>query len=341
MIRALLLVLVLAALFLSSTSAAAALPVYAHEYGFSCEQCHSIVPHLNAFGEDFLRAGFRLPPSIAARRTFPLAVKVNLAYTSQPDAGHLPKAMVDELELLAGAPITKHVSYRVEQYAMDGGVPGNTRDAWLQFTSVPEFGSRAAALRVTVGEFTLPLPVDPETQRDTLNHYALFDQSVGNNPFNLFDDRIGVDVAYGAQGQGASVHVLALKGHDPQSGLPSDGLDRMIVAQNGTRIDMLTAYRYDGSRPLGARDRFWREAFGLTHRAGLGTFDFVLQTGGDSNAAPRASAVHSSGGFAQIRWAWSADVVGDLRFDRTSDSLSGGKDALTAALIFRPRRNAR
>jgi hypothetical protein len=319
-----------------------ALPLFAHEYGFSCDQCHSVVPHLNEFGQAFLRAGFRLPPSIATHRAFPLSMKVNLAYSNLPDPTHLPKAIVDEVELLTAAPITGHISYRLEQYLVDGGVPGKTRDAWLAFTSAPAFGSQTAALRITAGQFTLPLPVDPETQRDTLNHYALFDQAIGKNPFNFFDDRIGIDAAYGRNGAGPSIHILALKGHDPQSGLPTNGTDRMALVQIASSSDALYAYRYEGARSLGpVDDRFWRQTFGLTHWSARGTFDAVVQTGFDSNPGVQVSGVHSSGGFAQLRWVFSPRYVGDLRFDETSDTSAGARHSLTAAIILQTRRNER
>ncbi|HEY7981928.1 MAG TPA: hypothetical protein VID19_10635 [Candidatus Eremiobacteraceae bacterium] len=332
----------LAVLSIASSRPAEALPLFADAYGFSCEQCHSVVPHLNAFGQAFLRAGFRLPASIATRRAFPLSVKVNLAYSSRPDPAQLPKSIVDELELLTGGPVSRHVSYRLEQYLIDGGVPGKTRDAWLAFTSAPAFGSSAAALRLTAGQFTLPLPVDPETQRDTLNHYAIFDQTIGKNPFNFFDDRIGLDAAYGRSVAGPSVHFVFLEGRDPQSHLRPDGIDRMALAQDASVADALYAYRYDGLRKFGLiDDRFWRQAFGLTHWSSRGTFDALVQTGFDSNPAEDVPAVHSSAGFAQLRWEFSPRYVGDLRFDRTSDALAGAHHSVTAAMIYRTRRNER
>ena len=319
-----------------------ALPLFAHEYGFSCEQCHSVVPHLNEFGQAFMRAGFRLPSSVERNRTFPISVKLNFAYSSQADPNKLPKAIVDEVELLTGSPITRHISYRFEQYLVDGGVPGKTRDAWLSYTSAPTFGNTAAAFRISAGQFTLPLPVDPETQRDTLNHYALFDQTIGKNPFNFFDDRVGIDAAYGRLAGGPAVHLLALKGHDPQSGLPTDGTDQMMLGQDASATDVAYAYRYEGARKLGTiDDRFWRQAFGLTHWSGRLTLDALLQTGFDSNPDAGVSAVHSSGGFAQTRWEFSPKSVGELRLDRTSDALTGARQSLTATMVFRTRRNER
>ncbi|HEV2878622.1 MAG TPA: hypothetical protein VGW96_03480, partial [Candidatus Eremiobacteraceae bacterium] len=54
--------LALGFLFLE-VSEAQAIPVFAHRYGLSCQVCHTTVPHLTTFGEEFGRAGFRLPPS--------------------------------------------------------------------------------------------------------------------------------------------------------------------------------------------------------------------------------------------------------------------------------------
>src|SRR5271166_3674523 len=146
-----------------------------------------------------------------AADVFPIALKVNLQYSSEPDPNGLPKAIVDEVELLASGPVTPHVSYRLEQYMVDGGEPGLTRDAWLEFLSRPAFGDTGSALRVTAGQFTLPLPVDPETQRETINHYQIFDQKVGDDPFDCFNDGMGIDIAYGRETDGTVVHLMALK----------------------------------------------------------------------------------------------------------------------------------
>jgi len=158
-------------LWLLQGAAALALPVFAHRYGLSCQTCHTVVPELNEFGERFKGNGFRLP---AAQNAFPLAVKVKMAYSSESEPG-LPKAVVDEIELLAGGTAGKNLSYFVEQYIVDGAEMGLTRDAWLQFDG--------ANFRLRGGQFTLPLPVDVETERKTEAHYMLYDQHVGLNAF--------------------------------------------------------------------------------------------------------------------------------------------------------------
>lgn len=63
----------------------------------------------------------------------PVAVKVNLAYTSDTDPSGLPKAIVDEVELLTAGAIGTHGSYFLEQCAIDGGRPGRPRDVWIVY----------------------------------------------------------------------------------------------------------------------------------------------------------------------------------------------------------------
>ncbi|MBV8356207.1 MAG: hypothetical protein JO101_12850, partial [Candidatus Eremiobacteraeota bacterium] len=199
---------------------ASATPAFAHRYGVTCQTCHTIVPRLNAFGEKFEAAGYRWPGPVAVHDAFPVALKSNLAYSSAPST--LPKYIVDEVEFLVMATAGNHWTYRVEQYAVDGGVPGATRDAYVQYFSDAASAwhdDARPAFDVKAGQFTLPLPNDPETQRPTENHYAIYDQTVGLNPFNFFDDRIGLDAHVSARG--GELSLLALKGHDPQSGLPS------------------------------------------------------------------------------------------------------------------------
>jgi len=326
--------LVIGSLVLSSFAAgqpARALPVFAHRFGLSCEACHTTVPHLNAFGEAFRDRGFQLATS---RRplAIPVAAKFNLAYSSTSDDGGLPKAMVDELELLTGGHAGRNVSYFVEQYVIDGGRPGSTRDAWLSVDN---------AMSVKVGQFSLPLPVDVEDERDTLAHYAAFDQTVGINPFALFDPKIGVELSLGRAG-GAALHALALTGHDPQSGIASQGVDRMmevVVPSNGLDV---SAYRYDGARPLlPIDDRFSRQGLGLGANTGKLRFDTVVQRGWDTSADGRGDGVSSGAGFAQFRWECSPALSAVARYDEVSDDVSGMRRSIAAAIVARPARNMR
>lgn len=284
---------------------AKALPVFAHRYGLTCQACHTTVPHLSAFGEAFLRNGFRL--SSPQRGALPIAMKVNLAYTSDPDPNGLPKAIVDEVELLTGGAIGDRVNYFIEQYAIDGGVPGRPRDAWMQYNG--------NAVHVRAGEFTLPLPVDPETERDTQAHYLVYDQTVGANAFNFFDPRAGVEV-YSASSNGDGVH-LALLERDQQ----------MAFAAKSFRDLTLYAYRYQGSG-------FFRQALGARRRIGKLDLAGVLQRGKDPDA-------DSSGGFVEAHYTFAPSLMAVARYDRVWDSLGGAQQQTVLSLVTRPARNMR
>jgi len=322
-------------------SRATAIPVFAHRYGFSCEQCHSTVPHLNDFGERFRAAGFRIPGA-PEHGTLPVAIKVNLAYSSEPDPNGLPKALVDEVELLSGGSHGK-LSYFVESYVVDGGRHGNLRDAWICYTPSGDAAPNALRPSLRAGQFTLDLPADPESFRLTENHYAVFDQTVGANPFKLFEPRLGVGLALDARG-GAGLQLLALKGHDPQSGLPSRGLDTMIAASAPVGPIELSAYRYAGSRLLPAGiDSFWRLGYAASVEFGKLELVALSQAGNDTHAigavAP-GTPTAATGGFLEGRWIFSPALTAVARYDGTNDP-SGLHRSTTISLVRRLRRNSK
>ena len=303
---------------------ASAIPVFAHRYGLSCQACHTAVPHLSEFGEAFLERGYRLP-GVEAKTVLPIAIKINLNYTSEPDASGLPRALVDEVELLTGGHVGRSGSYFAEAYVIDGGRPGAVRDAW--------YARRIGDVQVTAGQFTLALPVDPETFRETSAHYALYDQTVGANPFRFFDPKQGVSLESGGNALHATLALLGA--HDPASGLRSNGVDRMIGVRSVRGALIASAYRYDGTRPVVAGgDRFWRQGIALAFVGPRLRLDATVQNGNDAGLR-----VRSSGGFLQARYAFTPELTGIVRYDGTSDTAFAR--ALIVGASRRVARNAR
>lgn len=327
------------AIVLMSLSRAEAIPQFAHDYGMSCVKCHSVVPQLNSFGQAFLDNGYRIP-QVSPAHAFPVSVRFNLAYSSAPDDSGLPKAIVDELELLSAGTIDRRTSYFVEQYVLDGGVAGSTRDAWLSFR-LSGADRTATPLSIRTGQFTLPLPVDPETFRDTAEHYAVFDQTVGDNTFDFFEPKTGADLHVGTALRGLSGNYAMVYGHEQQSGLPSDGHDTMFFVQDATGPVTLSSYNYSGLRPLGSvPDRFVRQGFGLSLYRGRVVLDNVVQTGFDSSAFGKGSGAASSGGFSQLRYTFSVTDYAIVRVDGTQDT-NGFSRSTTVLLGRRFARNTR
>ena len=322
------LVLLLFAAVAVRPAPAPAIPIFAHQYDVTCAKCHSVVPHLNEFGAAFMANGYRIP-GVQPGPAFLLATKVNLVDSSAkqgtgPDGAGLPKAIVDEIELFTAGGIGTRASYFVEQYLVDGGMPGLTRDAWV-VDRVNPWGARIPVY-VKGGSFTLPLPVDPETFRETYQHYTIFDQAVGANPFNFFDPKIGAQFSVGDPLRGLNGQFFAGPGHDRQSGLPTMGTDTMGFVQESAGRLGVSAYRYAGSRPTPAGpDSFWRVGYGLIYNQwGRLSSESVLQTGWDSTCGVVVGlGCASSGGFTQLRYQFNHRLFVAGRYEGTDDPTNG------------------
>jgi hypothetical protein len=313
---------------------ASAVPLFARQYGVTCEKCHSVIPHLNAFGAAFMAYGDRMP-GVTPGPAFPIAVKVNLLDSSEyqgngPNGSGLPKAIVDEVELFISGGIGGRASYYAEQYVVDGGEPGLLREAWITDRVNP--WEARIPVYVQGGQFTLPLPVDPETFRDTYRGYAIYTQTVGANPFTFFDPHVGARVGAGDPLRGASVQFFAGPGYDRQSGLPKTGADTMEYAQDGMGAFTLSVYHYQGVRPLagGSFDRFERSGYGFTFGQWTRfSSEAVLQTGWDSNCATVGfTGCSSSGGFEQLRYAFDRRLFAEARYEGTHDPSGFTRDGV-------------
>jgi hypothetical protein len=313
-------------------AAAEAIPLFAHQYGVTCEKCHSVIPHLNTFGAAFLAYGERFP-GVSSGPAFPLSVKTNIVDSSEyqgsgPDGAGLPKLIVDEVEAFTTATIGSRANYFVEQYVVDGGEPGLLRDAWV--------GDRVNPWQARIpvylqgGQFTLPLPVDPETFRDTYQDYTPYVQTVAANPFDFFDPALGARVGVGDPLRGLSLQLFAGPGYTRQSGLAATGVDTETYLQDAMGPFTLSALRYDGLRPVpfGPFDRFTRDVFGFTYGQWTRfSSEAVLIEGTDSNCATLPSAAArgcvSSGGFEQLRYALNRRLFLEARYEGTDDSTTG------------------
>jgi hypothetical protein len=328
---------------------ALAIPVFAHRYGFTCQQCHATVPHLNAFGTYFLKHGFRLPQAGGA---FPIAVKTELNYSSggsgdedEPGgSAQLPKLIVNEVELISAGSLGRNTSYYAEQYIVDGGEPGLPRDIWVNFDhSINPSNPTATAVHAKLGQFTLPLLYDPETQRPTISGYSLYSQTVGINPFNFFNDGIGADLYATNDRLGLEAHLATVESYTPQSGIPDSGIDLMAtVSATFANYVTLQAYRYQGQRAVTPiEDRFWRQGVQALYSRGRFQLGGALQTGYDSSDDGYGLGILSSGGFLQAAWTFNGATALYARYDDIYDPFNLRQTDAVVDLVLRPRRNMR
>lgn len=324
-----------------------AVPLFAHQYGVTCQKCHSVIPHLNEFGAAFLGYGERFP-GISSGPAVPISVKLNLVDSSQnqgsgPNGAGLPRAIVDEIEVFASATIGSRANFFVEQYVVNGGEPGLLRDAWIGDRVNPWPAKIPVYLQG--GQFTLPLPVDPETFRDTYQTYTPYVRTVGANPFNFFDPKMGLRLGVGDPLRGVSVQLFAGPGYDQQSGLAPTGVDNEVYAQDGMGPFVLSAFHYAGLRPIANApfDRFERTGVGFTYgQWGRFSSEAVLIGGWDSNCAtPRPAGCTSSGGFEQLRYAFNRRLFAEARYEGTGGSAGGFARDGVVMLGYGPVENMR
>ncbi len=350
--RALVPVVLLALAF--SAGRAEAIPIFAHRYGFTCQVCHTEVPHLTRFGEAFLANGYRIK-GLKPKPAFPVAVRVETDYASagaaDPDdvKGPLPKTIVNEIELLTGGSVGTRGSYWFEPYIIDGGFPGVVRDAWMADRLTSDGARTPLVLRG--GQFTLPLPLDPETFRETTQPYAIWGQTAGLNPFTFFDTKIGAQFEIGDPDRQVAGTIAAFKGADTQSGLQRDGTDSMETLARNLGDFQLSAYRYDGSRALegygfnntqyftNVGDRFWRNGFGAGWVTAHTEINAVYQIGNDSAADVYHDALVTSGAFLQVRQTLGNRAFAVARWDATNGPTFAR--SFTAGAGYRVSRNTR
>ena len=321
--------------------------LFAHQYGVTCAKCHSVIPHLNEFGAAFMANGERFP-QISSGPAVPLAVKVNVVDSSAyqgngPNGQGLPKLIVDEVEAFTSATIGSRANFFVEQYLVDGGEPGRLRDAWVADRLNP-WDSRIP-LAIQGGQFTLPLPVDPETFRDTYQEYAPYVQRVGANPFELFDAQPGVRLSAGNPLRGFNVQFFGGAGSE-------------LYAQQAMGALTLSFFRYGGSQPIGTTslDHFTRTGYGVTYGQWMRfSSEAVLVQGWDSNCGippfpstplragslTAGTGCASSGGFEQIRYAFGRRLFAEARYEGTNDPTNGFTRDGVVLLGYGPTENSR
>jgi hypothetical protein len=282
-------------------------------------------------------------------------VRTDITYASggaaDPDEvrGPLPKAIVDEVEFLTGGSLGARGSYWAEQYAIDGGFTGSTRDVYLADRLTPDDAKVPIVARF--GQYTLPLPLDPETFRETTQPYGIWSQTAGANPFQFFDSKLGLQAQIGDPSRGFAGTINALQGHDFQSGLPSGGLDTMLTLQRDLGDFRFELYRYDGTRKLAGPafdnfqhltnigDRFWRNGYAAGWSRGRTELDAVYQNGNDTSGDVYGDALQTSGGFVQARQTIGTRYFALARYDATAGATFAR--TLTGGLGTRLSRNTR
>lgn len=205
--KKIIIILLTAFVFISLSDIAKATPAFARKYNMSCQTCHSPIPKLKPYGEDFAGNGFRFEDKKATRyfvetgdqdlsliRNFPLAIRfdahatMNYANSEKTDFG-VPFI----LKLLSGGEISDKLSYYFYFYLSERGELVGVEDCFIQYNNL--FG---IDLDIIFGQFQVSDPLFKRELRLTLEDYQVYKSRPGLSKMGLAYDR-GLMISYGME----------------------------------------------------------------------------------------------------------------------------------------------
>ncbi|MDZ7290306.1 MAG: hypothetical protein ONB44_08505 [candidate division KSB1 bacterium] len=181
-----------------------AIPAFARKYDMSCNVCHSPIPKLKPYGEDFAGDGFQLPDKEPPRyyretgddrlllmRELPLALRLEGWVRYQPQTAKRSDFQSPYLlKILSGGQIARNVSYYFYFFFSERGEVAGIEDAFIMFNKLFR-----TELDVSLGQFQVSDPLFKRELRLTLEDYQIYRTRVGYSRINLTYDR-GLMLAY-------------------------------------------------------------------------------------------------------------------------------------------------
>ncbi|HEX8806969.1 MAG TPA: hypothetical protein VF741_08465, partial [Candidatus Aquilonibacter sp.] len=156
-----------------------AIPLFAQRYHFACEQCHTVIPELNAFGRAFLARGLQLP--LPRHGTTGIALRYQLEYQVNPvNSRRWTPGGILLTNWDIGA-VSAFVHYNL-------GAQGGPAGLYLGFLTT--YNAHTQTL-YTGGLFELPLWQSPGQRLDDLQQYGYYGAHVGLNDLTLASPRWG------------------------------------------------------------------------------------------------------------------------------------------------------
>ncbi len=313
----------LVAILFCCVQPARAIPQFSRLTGVHCDACHSAQRATTDLGDFYRRNGFRMP-NLGIHST-PLFSVIGSAGTHSGSAalGTSPQ-LTQKLYAFLTARLSREVVAGYEYYhARDGQFFIDTNQPFVQFSTRGSFAG--SPIRVFVGSPALPLPVDTDAYRQTISRYAIYDQTVGVNPFSLSSARNAASLGVGSQVRGPSATLVVAPGVDQRSKFATAGSDRMFEAHEAVGGLVIGGYQYTGTRATGkVYDAFVRRAIVTDYYIGKLAVETLAQTGYNSSPFGNGVGVASSGGYAQLRYLFPERISATARYDGVSQSRAGG-----------------
>jgi len=158
--------------------------IFAQRYHLACTACHSVLPELNAFGDAFRDAGYRLE-GLPRHGTTVVALREQIGYAETPPAGSTTR-IVPAGAILGAVEVGQIEAFVHESLGSQGG------PASLFLGYLAHYDDRSKIL-YRAGLFELPLVHSPAQRNDTLTTYGYEGSRVGLDELTLATPRWGVE----------------------------------------------------------------------------------------------------------------------------------------------------
>jgi len=301
---------------------AAAIPIFAQRYNLRCDACHSVLPELNQFGNEFRNRGYRLD-GVPKHGTTLVALREQVGYTPTPTDGTTRKTVP------AGAVLGALEVGQIEAFVHETlGSEGSTSSLFLGYLA---YRNPNSGILYRAGLVELPLVHSPAQRNDTLTTYGYEGTLVGLNDLtlatprwaleaeqNVGPARIAATVAFANATGSVYGGTPVVTGRTESFAAPELGIFARVPIGDHLQlgVDALSGVRSIsvGGGPAFA-DPYQR--FGTSIAARHGRLDLLAEQwwGHDGNADGAGGNIPSDGGFVRLRWALGSHAFIGIRED--------------------------
>ena len=288
---------------------AQAMPIFAQRYNLTCTACHSVLPELNAFGNEFRNRGYRIDGAPKHGTTI-VALREQIGYSEPPPQGSTTRTVP------AGAILGAVEVGRIEAFVHESlGSQGGPSSLFLGYLA---YRDEHAKVLYRAGLFELPLVHSPAQRNDTLTTYGFEGSRVGLDELTLATPRWGLEaernvgagriaatVAFGNSSGSAYGGKPVPLGETQTFAGPEYGVFARFPVTPDVRVGVDAIAGTAGITPDG-RARF-NDAYrrgGISVDARSGRLEFLAEQwyGRDLNGDGSGTNIASIGGFARLRW---------------------------------------
>lgn len=178
-----------AALCAAFTIKAQAMPPFAQAYGMQCNECHTLVPTLNAYGRYVQRTGYASLDPHVLRRANPIWIGVNTWYDTQdPDKPHYVE--FGNVAIHAAGAAGDDWTYHAQSWIQQNNQAGDLDTLWVAYNNLFHRDGHAF-----VGYITAPGP-SPWSMWTDLSGFATPEITVGEHAYQTDANRWGIKLAY-------------------------------------------------------------------------------------------------------------------------------------------------